>query len=189
MFWAVCLVAFFSFLRKSNLLPPSLAGFDTRRHLRREDFTVHSWGLALSIRWSKTIQFSERCFSIPLPLLPGHPLCPVQAVLAAFRLTPAADISGPAFMLPGPPLSPMLYAKFLSILRSTLSAINLPAKDFTGHSLRRGGASWAFQMLLPSEIIKSMGDWASDAYMGYLEIPLLSKVHHVRTFAQALPTH
>ena len=36
-FWAACLVAFFSFFRKSNLLPPSTTEFDTKRHLQKCD--------------------------------------------------------------------------------------------------------------------------------------------------------
>ncbi|CAC5376940.1 unnamed protein product [Mytilus coruscus] len=35
-FWAACLVAFFSFLRKSNLFAPSLSAFDPLRQLSRK---------------------------------------------------------------------------------------------------------------------------------------------------------
>ena len=69
-FWAACLVAFFSFFRKSNLLPPSAAGFDKNCHLRRKDVILCSWGVVLVVRWSKTIQFRQKRLLIPLPKLP-----------------------------------------------------------------------------------------------------------------------
>ncbi len=187
-FWAISLLAFFSLLRKSNLLPATSSAFSPAKHLRRCDFSRMPWGLAVQIRWTKTIQFQERHFQIPLPALPGHPLCPVKAILAAFSLTPSADPQGPAFLIPGFPSYPLLYNNFISILRSHLSHLNLPADEYAGHSFRRGGASWAFRMLLPTEAIKAMGDWSSDAYLAYLEIPLSSKVRHAQIFARGLPS-
>lgn len=187
-FWAICLTAFFTFLRKSNLLPATTTSFDPQKQLARQDFKTHSWGLSVTITWSKTIQFNERSFQIPLPILAKHPLCPVMAILQAFRAAPS-DPQGPAFMVPGNPPRPFLYSRFLSMLKSYISKLNLPSGEFSGHSFRRGGASWAFQSLLPSESIKAMGDWKSDAYLQYLEIPLHSKLHHMRIFSTNLPTH
>ena len=50
--------------------------------------------------------------------------------------------------------------------------LSLDPADFSGHSLRRGGATFAFQCGIPSELIKLQGDWRSDAYMLYLTLPL-----------------
>ncbi|CAH3145795.1 unnamed protein product, partial [Porites lobata] len=65
--WALFLVAFFSFLRKSNL------------------------GAFLQIRATKTIQFKLRILSIPLPFIPNSPLCPVSALINHFRLNRLAS--------------------------------------------------------------------------------------------------
>ena len=43
---------------------------------------------------------------------------------------------------------------------------------FSSHSLRRAGASWAFRARVPGELIKTQGDWASQAYLRYLEFSL-----------------
>ena len=40
-FWAACLVAFFSFFGKSNLLPTSTSAFDPQRHLHNCDVRLH----------------------------------------------------------------------------------------------------------------------------------------------------
>jgi len=185
-FWALALLGFFSLLRKSHFLPTSRSSFDPEKMVTRRDFTVRPWGLELNIKASKTIQFKERTFQVPLLALPGHPLCPVTAILRAFALTPSADPSGPAFLLPT--LLPMVYNHFVKKLRLIMQQLGFPPEGFAGHSFRRGGASWGFRVLLPSEAIKALGDWNSDAYLTYLEIPMSSKVSHARTFSNNLPT-
>ena len=189
MFWAACTTAFFGFFRKSNLFPPSATKFDNTKHLCRSDFSLFHWGLLLNIRWSKTIQFKERTFQAPLPLLKYHPLCPVAAVVHAFALTPLANSEGPAFLKEGPrglvPISPELFVK---ILRGLLTHLGLAAHEFSGHSFRRGSASWAIQQGIPGEIIKILGDWKSDAYLAYLSLDTKSKISSMSQFAENLPS-
>ena len=72
-FWAACLVAFFSFFRKSNLLVKSITSFDSNLHLCRQDATFTEDGVSLAVRWSKTIQYRQRILHIPLPRIPGSP--------------------------------------------------------------------------------------------------------------------
>lgn len=84
-FWAACLVAFFSFFRKSNLLTPSATGFDPDRHLSRQNVIFQLDGVLLRISKSKTIQFAERHLDIPLPIIKNSPLCPAQALLLNFK--------------------------------------------------------------------------------------------------------
>ena len=75
-FWAVCLVAFFGLLRKANLLCRGSTQFNPSKHLRRGDIVFFaSWAIVIN-RWSKTIQFSQRILTIPLPRINKHPLCP-----------------------------------------------------------------------------------------------------------------
>ena len=80
-FWAICLTAFFGFFRKSHLLPTSVHNFNPRKQFIKSDFTFHSWGVAISVRWSKTLQFQERLVHIPLHTIPNSPLCPIAAIL------------------------------------------------------------------------------------------------------------
>ena len=85
-FWAACLVAFFSFFRKSNLLPPSTTEFDTKRHLRKCDVRLFPWGIILVVRWSKTIQYRDRTLLVPVPKIAHSSLCPWSAVTRAFKV-------------------------------------------------------------------------------------------------------
>ena len=87
-FWAACLVAFFSFFRKSNLFVPSATQFDPQRHLTRQAVIFHPNGVILRVGKTKTIQNAERVLEISLPRIPGSPMCPAQALLLSFRMAP-----------------------------------------------------------------------------------------------------
>ena len=80
-FWAICLVAFFGLFQKSHLLPVSGKLYDPNKQFSRSSFLFYSSGALIKVKWSKTIQFRDRVVSIPLPSIPGSPLCPVRASL------------------------------------------------------------------------------------------------------------
>ena len=170
--WCLFTVAFFSFLRKSNLTAPSLRRFDPTRHLCRDDIKFTSQGAVLRIKWSKTLQHKDRLLFVPLPLIPGSPLCPVSAILQFFSLVPA-PASAPFFCVPrNGSLRPLTYTDFTSSIKSLISRIGLHPTDFSPHSFRRGGATFAFQAGVPERLIQRHGDWRSDAYRRYLALPL-----------------
>ena len=79
-FWAVCLLAFFSFFRKSNLFPLTPTAFDPQRHLRNYDVRFYPWGIILVVRWSKPIQYHNRALLVPIPKIVHSSLCPWSAV-------------------------------------------------------------------------------------------------------------
>ena len=188
MFWAACLTAFFGFFRKSNLFPPPGIKFNPGKHLCRSDFVLFNWGIMIKIKYSKTIQFNERVLLTPLPLLPGHPLCPVAAITNAFIISSTADPMGPAFLAGGPQnMAPFPPTKFVQVLKKLLLSLGLPASEYSGHSFRRGSATWALQNGLPGETIKILGDWKSDAYMAYLSLSDSQKVTSIYQFSHELP--
>lgn len=188
-FWAICLVSFFGMLRKSHLLASSSRSFDPSQQLLRSDFQFFPWGVLIDIRWSKTIQFRERVVQLPLPLIPGSPLCPVTAIRRAFSFVTHPPLQSQAFMWVDPTslaYKVFTYSRFLRRLQSILQALGLPAKDFASHSFRRGGASFAFRAGLPVELIKILGDWHSDAVLLYLTVPLSVRLESVNVIANTL---
>ena len=173
--WATCLVAFFGLFRKSHLLPTSAKHFNPSKQFTKADFQFHPWGILITMRWSKTIQFRERVVCIPLLQIPGSSLCPVQAVTQAFRFTVQADSNSQAFTWldqSSLKLRVLTYRAFISKLRETLQSAGIQAAAYAGHSFRRGGASFAYQSGVPLELIKVLGDWRSNAVLLYLTIPL-----------------
>ena len=174
--WVAFLFAFFTMSRKANIVPPSVAKFDHRKHLSRGDVMVGEHGLLVYLSWSKTNQLGKRNVFIPLPCLPNSFLCPVLAYKRLLSLTPCDDLL-PAFSYSlSPRLQCLTEFRFVNILRSMLRKAGFRAESYSGHSFRRGGATFAFKAKVPGELIKLQGDWASDAYLRYLDFSLQDKV-------------
>ena len=179
--------------QKINLFPPSASGFVATKHLARSNFQP-PLGERESDRvfshWAKNNQFKERKHVAYLRHLPDHQLCPMSAIVRAFLSTPVpSNYAGPAFLVPSPSgFTPLLYSKFLAILKAKLKLLNLDSSRFATHSFRRGGATWAFVGGIPGEIIMAMGDWHSAAYLSYVTISASLKQATMMQFATSLPT-
>lgn len=171
--WAACLVMFFGMLRRSNVLAPSASKFDKTKHLRRQDCVFYPDAVRITISWSKVIQFKNRTLTLTFRRMPSALLCPVAAIFQAFRLTPHAPPDGPAFVASSgnPPFSPLTPSSFVSKVKQCLQQAGVDPKQYAGHSFRRGGASWAYQVGLPIETIRQIGDWRSYACLAYIAIP------------------
>jgi len=184
--WCLFLVAFFLFLRKSNLTATSAQVFDPEKHLTQDDIKFTSQRAFLRIRWSKTRQHREGILLVPLPLIPGSELCPVTAIRHYFSLVPAPS-SLPFFCVPnGRRLSPLTSYTFANIFKKLVSVLGLDPKNFSPHSFRRGGATYAFQAGVPEHLIHIHGDWRSDAYKLYLALPLSTRTQVADRMAAGL---
>lgn len=189
-FWAACLVAFFSFLRKSNLF---VDGNASMAYLKRRDVTFLTQGAILNVTHTKTIQHNERQLKLPIPHIAGSPLCPSSALLLVYKMVAAPD-NAPLLAYPTPSGSRALsYQHFLRYLKSVLSKLGIDSTKYAGHSFRRGGASLALACNLPPDLIKLQGDWQSDCYQRYLEPDLDTKFQVARAMATGVqrgaPTH
>ena len=170
-FWAACLVGFFSFFRKSNLLIQSPELFDPSKHLCVHDVEFTPQGVVLAIRWSKVIQYRERTLHVPLPKISNSPFCPSTSLLGLCNECSGSPTPAPLFRYKSPEglLSVLTQALFIRKLKACLSALGIPPDKYSGHSFRRGGASFALQCGLPISLIKVQGDWNSNACERYLD--------------------
>ena len=156
--WAAYILAFFTFFRKSNLVCPSAIKFDPKKHLQRGDFNFYSWGMVITVRWSKVIQFQDRVLLIPVARIPGHPLCPVRALSDYFDSCPVSADS-PAFMVPSRKgqLTALTYSSLSAHLKKVLELAGLPASDYSSHSFCRGGATFCSSLNISHELIQLQG--------------------------------
>jgi hypothetical protein len=178
--------AFFLMARKSTLFPPTRAQFSSSKYPCRGDVSFTPFGLLITLKYSKTNQFGFSNYSVPLVPLPSSPLCPVRAFSLMCARVPAPP-SAPLFTFPSAgEYPPVTHAVFLSHLRRVLRQANIPPTTFTGHSFRRGGATWAFRAGVPGELIKSIGGWSSDAYLRYLDMSLSTKLRAANIIALSL---
>ena len=97
---ALFLVAFFSFLRISNLVPYASADChaDNAYFLKHQDVYFTASGAVLRVYRTKTIQFKQHVLDIPLPFIPNSILCPVTVLKKYFCTVPALD-SSPLFIV------------------------------------------------------------------------------------------
>ena len=123
--WALFLVAFFTLLRKSNLVFDVADRISTKVPLRA-DLEFSSQGASVHIKASKTIQPQQRSLSIPLPCVPGSQLCPVMALRRHLRLNPG-------------PLHAPLFSGFFSHVSQFIAHHVSPflPVSFAGHSSDR----------------------------------------------------
>ena len=83
---AVFLIAYFGFLRISNLAPHAHKEFDPSRHLTPSDVIFSKHFMSLSLKWSKTKQFRDKIQTITLPRLRHSILYPVRALKAVMAI-------------------------------------------------------------------------------------------------------
>jgi len=163
-------ICLFLTARLSNILPASATRFDPSRDLCHRNIQCVDSYIVVIFYWSKTIQCRERRLGIPLVPISGSPLCPVSAFHKMIDLVPTSSTS-PAFCHHHrSQLVPLTKSIFLRTFRELLVRANVPAAAcYRKHSFRRGGATYAFRLGVPGELIQCMGDWKSDAYKRYLE--------------------
>lgn len=186
--YAASLSMFFGLLRRANVIPPPEMAFDPSLHLRRRDITFSTAGARILLRWSKTNQFRNRTVTLPLPRIPGHTLCPSQALYHYISLTPGAPQDGPAFVIPRPDgtYQPLSAQGFVLTIKNALSDICDP-RTVGGHSLRRGGASFLRSCGVDIDLIRQLGDWASDAYVKYVVSDSQAVARTLQAAAMCLP--
>ena len=175
-FWAACCVAFYGFLRKSTLLPESsvIPGDDCI--LRKDLHMTSSNRFVLYIRKTKTIQFGQRIIVVPYTAAPIKCiLCPVAAISSLLSCT-SYKAKLPLFLFrKNSSICFWTLETFAKRLRELLKRIGKIPAQYSCHSFRRGGASFAFQIGMSLVDIMQRGDWASDAVLNYIfmnQVPL-----------------
>ena len=167
-FTALYSLAFFTFLRISNILPHSIAAFDPSRQLARGDIILTDQGANVLVKWSKTIQNRSDIHTIPIPVLGDSILCPCNAVTCLLNHTSGTS-NTPLFSIPrshGPvPLTDSVARRHLHSI-STKLHIAPPLKF---HDFRRSGATWAFHNGVPLQHIMHHGTWKSDSVWKYIK--------------------
>ena len=124
------------------------------------------------LKWSKTLQMNNSVRLLKIPHLGSSAICPVKALKTVLSLTPIG------------PNKPLLQVKLkhdwvpLSDTRlrkqfaTILARLKLHHSNITFHSLRRSGATWAFNAKVPLQNITE--PW-------HLVVGVCLVVHHPRT--------
>ena len=119
------LLAFFAFLRMSNIAPHSRFKFDINKHILRQDVLFLEPGTHILLKWTKTLQDSATHHVLQIPALNNKTLCPVLAIkhLLKSRNIPPP---GPLFAHNYPPFHPVIDTTIRDGLRKVLTHIGIP---------------------------------------------------------------
>jgi hypothetical protein len=174
--WAACLLAFYGMLRISSLFPPHPNMLVVR------SARIFKWGIVVSFKYSKTVQYAERQPFVVLPWGKDQELCPVTAILASWRKSGVTKLDDPLLAIRVKDnIQPLTRPIFHRSLTDTLDRLGLVGHGYSGHSFRRGGATHALNSGIPAEVIQAQGDWRSLAYLDYIDTSSpLSRVSHIQ---------
>ena len=164
--WLIVLLAFRTLLRKSHFVS---AGVDEQEHLLRlQDISEEPWGYKLTIRSSKTIQFSQWVLEIPVSYS-RPPLCAASVLKQYLSRFPRHD-SEFLFTLNQSNIPRQVpYSRALSLLKTWCLRRGIH-KNIGFHSLRRGAASYMHSLDIELISIQKAGDWQSLCVLSYLTV-------------------
>ena len=186
--WVGTLLGFYMFLRKSNLMPDTMETFNSEQQFRRADINLLGLDRAMmcEIRWSKTIQFKQKILRLPVLPAKNKAICPVFWTHFMLGAIPA-EPQDPVLMLKLKDQKVALSANQLIYrIRKWLLLLGEDPSLYSLHSLRRGGAMFAYQSNMEGEMIKLLGDWASDCYKRYVDISMDKRYDSMKSFVEAL---
>ena len=63
----------------------------------------------------------------------------------------------------------MTYGAMFNIVKKMLTRVGMPDKDAGCHSFRRGTATGLAHVNAPDYVVKMVGIWGTDAYLGYID--------------------
>ena len=171
---AVCLTAFFGFLRCAEFTVINGKDFDPTCNLCLGDLTFHAAHVELLLKSSKTDPFRH---GITIQLFKNSDcckLCPYTALQIYIRrrnnkFTYQRNPSEPLFLAEdGTPLTRSL---FIFHVKQMISRLGLNTSNFSGHSFRVGASTSASSARLEDHLIKTLGRWSSDCYKTYIRTP------------------
>jgi len=167
--WSIMIIGFLLFARIGNLLPASRRKFDKSKLITRSDVFVAEDCVIIQLSWTKTLQMAERVLQIPLYAASGSLLCPRKCLLNLVHLSPGLETDLLFVHKTSSGLQVITQSEFTKFFRKCLNVCGFDDSVFSGHSLRRGGATCAFEKGVPGELVKNHGDWRSEAYLVYLQ--------------------
>ena len=133
---------FFGYLRLSNLIPPTLGGFDKSRHTLWADVSASKAGLIIMLKWTKTLQSLKGSSPVALPALDNACICPVTTWNAYIQHLHKVESSNstPLLLTTVSPRGQVITAaKFRSLFQGVVAEAGVGHRNLMPHSLRRGG--------------------------------------------------
>ena len=173
--WCSYLMSFYGLLRKSSAVPKN-ARYDSNKVLVRRNIMVDTQNnmVYIYLGYGKTNNFCTRDVLIPVPGNSDPALDPVRHISALFSRVNASP-TAPAFSFGKEKF--VTYTSFTSRLKSLLKKAGVDAALYSGHSFRRGAATFLHQCGGTALMIQASGDWSSQCFTRYLYLSEAERLH------------
>ena len=164
--WCSFLTAFFCLFRKANTVPKD-DKFDPNCVLTRDNIGIDKSTrmVYIYVGFSKTNQYRKNDRCIPIPSN-EDPCLDLFRHLDKLFTKVDADPTDPAFTYGKNQF--VNYRVFTARLKELLTKSGLEPSLYSGHSFRRGGASFLFSIGGSQLMVQVLGDWSSMVYTRYL---------------------
>ena len=188
--YTAMLTGFYMCLRKSNLVPISTPQFNQKEQLTRGKVSVDEEKeiAMVLIEWSKVMQHNENQLWVALHPAKNPKICPINMMHRMMKQIPAAE-DDPCFCYRNKKnvLKALTYDQLLKQMREWITMTGRNAEWYSLHGLRRGGTSHCFNAGISTEVIKTLGSWASYfTYFRYIDINLGSKIRAAMQFSASV---
>ena len=166
--WCGFLLAFYCLFRKANLCPKDFDG-NPSVVLTRSDVEIDEelQQVLVYVNFSKTNQFMQRSHIIPIPRnydpaldLYSH----LKSLFNQVKTSPDAPVlsfSCSQFIN---------HRTFTEKLKMLLKKAGLDPALYSGHSFRRGGASYLYSIGGTTLMVQVLGEWSSQIFTRYLSL-------------------
>ena len=173
--WCSYLLSFYGLLRKASAVPKS-SRYSPNKVLVKRNIEVDSRNnmVYLYLGYGKTNNFCTRDIIIPIPGNDDPALDPVRHLSALFSCQDIPATS-PAFTYGKNKF--ITYSTFTSRLKILLRKAGYDPSLFSGHSFRRGGATFLHQCGGTTLMIQASGDWSSQCFTRYLYMSEAERLH------------
>ena len=173
--WCSYWLSFYGLLRKSSTVPKS-ADYNVNKVLVRRNILVDTANnmVYLYLGHGKTNNFCTRDVVIPIPGNSDPALDPVRHLQALFGSVSVSQ-DAPAFSFASGQF--INYSSFTSRLKILLKKAGLDPALYSGHSFRRGGATFLHQCGGTALMVQASGDWSSQCFTRYIYLSEAERLH------------
>ena len=164
--WSSFLIAFFCLFRKANVVPENSRS-DFTKIITRNDIEIDEENrkVYVYVGFSKTNQYRKFDHCIPIPENTDPCLDLFRHIKKLFDLVDAPP-EAPAFSFSRTNF--INYKSFTTRMKALLRYAGLNPDLYSGHSFRRGGASFLFSSGATQLMVQILGNWSSMVYTRYL---------------------
>ncbi|MEW8548786.1 MAG: hypothetical protein AB2693_35245 [Candidatus Thiodiazotropha sp.] len=171
---AVCVTAFFGFLRCAEFTVTSDKEFDPQFNLCLGDLTFLDTHAELLLKASKTDPFRQGIIIQLFKNNTTQKLCPFTALQTYLvrrnnKFVQRQNLTEPLFLTEDG--FPVTRSFFMLHVKQIISRLGLDTTKYSGHSFRIGAASSACSARLEDHLIRTLGRWSSDCYRTYIRTP------------------